>query len=186
MPFIKVTHIGKKKNAPWVTAKIAMSLDGKIAGAQGERIAITGPELKVDTYLARQKSDAILTSAKTVIQDNPMLDVRLDSRRESKPLYILDRTLQLSSNYQIWQNTKKRTVFYSSSITTKPPNALVEQGVLFVPILEQAGRLDLAAILDYIGIDGVHDLWVEAGGTLLESMLLQGFVHSLHVYCALS
>ena len=113
-----------------------------------------------------------------------MLDVRLDSRRESKPLYILDRTLQLSSNYQIWQNTKNRTVFYSSSITTKPPNALVEQGVLFVPILEQAGRLDLAAILDYIGIDGVHDLWVEAGGTLLESMLLQGFVHSLHVYCA--
>jgi diaminohydroxyphosphoribosylaminopyrimidine deaminase/5-amino-6-(5-phosphoribosylamino)uracil reductase len=196
---------------PWVSAKIALSLDGKIAGPGGERISITGAALKQHTYRCRQRSDAILTTAKTVIQDNPALNVCLNHSLEStvflggsskvtpnleqeslygsntvqsKRLYILDGQLRLSGDYQIWKNTQPITVFYSAENSGKIPAELLERGVIFVPVLARAGLLDLEIILQHIGKDGVHDLWVEAGGILLESLMAAGSVHNLQVYCA--
>ncbi len=163
---------------PWVTAKIALSLDGKIAGPQGIRVAITGPELKERTYESRKCRDAILTTAKTIIHDNPRLDIR---GTESKPIYILDRNLCLTDEYQIWQNTNRLTVFYSPACRLTPYKV---GNISFVPILEQDGQLDLDQVINYIGRDGVHDLWVEAGGILLESLLARNYVDTLHIYCA--
>ncbi|MBS0634638.1 MAG: bifunctional diaminohydroxyphosphoribosylaminopyrimidine deaminase/5-amino-6-(5-phosphoribosylamino)uracil reductase RibD [Verrucomicrobia bacterium] len=166
---------------PWVTLKLAMSLDGKIAGARGEPVAITGPELKTKTYHSRQRSDAILTTAKTVIQDNPRLDVRVETGNESRRLYILDRELKLSADYRIWQNSQQRTVFYSAST---PLDELIQMGVTFIKIDEKNGKLDLRQIMAHIGKDGVHDLWVEAGGALAESLLQDNLVHDVQLYCA--
>ena len=201
----------RRTQRPWVSAKIALSLDGKIAGPGGERVRITGAALKQHTYRCRQRSDAILTTAKTVIQDNPTLNVHLDHSIEStvflrgtleansnveqetlygsnivqsKRLYILDRQLRLSGDYQIWKNTLPITVFYSAKNSGKLSTELLERGVIFVPVLEQAGLLDVETILQHIGKDGVHDLWVEAGGILLESLMAAGSVDNLQVYCA--
>lgn len=169
---------------PWVTAKIALSLDGKIAGPAGERVNITGPELKQHTYHCRQRSDALLTTAKTIIQDDPLLSVVLKNHIESKRLYIVDRRLQLSADRQIWQNTLPITVFYSAANSGKLPSALVQRGVKFIPVPEYNDRLDVDHIIELIGRDGVHDLWVEAGGILLESLLVADLVNDLQIYCA--
>jgi len=173
-------HYGR----PWITAKIALSLDGKIAGPHGQRVAITGPELKQYTAECRQRSDAILTTAKTILKDDPFLGVQKGTARESKPLYILDRRLQLTSNYQIWQNTASITVFYSASNSGKISAELLDRGVVFVPITESGERLNLEAVFQYIGQDGKHDCWVEAGGILLTSLIESALAHELQVYCA--
>lgn len=169
---------------PWVTAKIALSLDGKIAGPQGQRVAITGPELKQYTAQCRERSDAILTTAKTILQDDPFLGVQKGSERASKPLYILDRQLRLTPDYQIWQNTASITVFYSASNNGTLSSELLDRGVVFIPIAENDGKLNLDAIFEYIGQEGRHDCWVEAGGILLESLIKADLAHELQVYCA--
>ncbi len=188
---------------PWVTAKIAMSLDGKIAGPAGERIAITGNALRQRTYSYRLHSDAILTTAKTIIQDDPSLNIIINKNDEkqnvkddiesnlldsleaiSKPLYIIDRQLQLTSRFQIWKNNQPITVFYSAKNSGKISADLVGQGVRFIPIDEHHDSLDLNAILQVIGRDGIHDLWVEAGGRLLKSFIENKTVQKLLVYCS--
>src|SRR3990167_3956342 len=63
---------------PWVTAKMALSLDGKIAGPDRVSVNITGKALQQLTHQYRQKSDALLTTINTIIHDNPQLNVRLD------------------------------------------------------------------------------------------------------------
>ncbi len=174
----------QQHRTPWVTAKIALSLDGKIAGPQGQRVTITGPELKQHTANGRERSDAILTTAKTIIHDDPFLGVYKNGTRESKPLYILDRQLRLSPEYQIWQNTAAITVFYSAKNNVKLPPELLERGVAFVPIVEVAEGLDLEAVFQRIGQDGKHDCWVEAGGVLLESLVNADLIQDLQLYCA--
>lgn len=184
---------------PWVTAKIAMSLDGKIAGPAGERVSITGTALKQQTYHYRLRCDAILTTAKTIIQDNPLLnivinkndinqdviiDIKSNDLSLSKRLYILDSHLNLTNDFQIWKNDQPITVFYSSKNSGKLPDDLVERGVRFLAIDEQDGLLDLEQIMHVIGSDGVHDLWVEAGGRLLRSLIETNAIHKLLVYCA--
>ena len=173
-----------RQQRPWVTAKIALSLDGKIAGPGGERLAITGPALKQHTYRCRQRSDAILTTAKTIQQDNPTLDIKLGEQVESKRLYILDRSLQLTADYTIWQNTQPITVFYAAEKAGTLNQTLVQQGVRFIAVPEAPAGLDLAAILQIIGAEGVHDLWVEAGGRLLSSLLAADRVDQLQLYTA--
>lgn len=169
---------------PWVRAKIALSLDGKIAGPAGERIHITGLPLKQHTYRCRQRSDAILTTAKTILHDDPSLDVRLENIIENKRLYILDRGLQLSVQAQIWKNTQPITVFYSAEKSGKLAAERVKQGVHYIEVSEHNKQLDLDQILAQIGQDGVHDLWVEAGGILLESLLAVDCVDELQIVCA--
>jgi diaminohydroxyphosphoribosylaminopyrimidine deaminase/5-amino-6-(5-phosphoribosylamino)uracil reductase len=169
---------------PRVTAKIALSLDGKIAGPEGQRLTLTGPELKQQTYYNRRRSDAILTTAKTLLHDNPFLDVRCEDKIESKPLYILDRQLRLPKHLQIWQNTLPITVFYSGVNSGKLQAQMLQGGVTYTEINEQDGQLDLQQILHHLGMDGVHDCWVEAGGILLNSLLQDDAVDELQVYCA--
>lgn len=169
---------------PWVTAKIALSLDGKIAGPHGQRVAITGPELKQYTAECRRRSDAILTTAQTILQDDPFLGVQKGTERESKPLYILDRQLRLSPDYQIWQNTASITVFYSAPNNGKLSPELLDRGVVFIPIAENEEALNLDAVFQHIGQDGKHDCWIEAGGILLESLIKADLAHELQVYCA--
>ncbi len=187
---------------PWVTAKIAMSLDGKIAGPGGERISITGEALKQKTYQHRLQSDALLTTAKTIIKDNPSLNVVLNNSNNnhavidnnssdkvnntqlSKRLYILDRQLILTGDLEIWKNDQPITVFYSAENSGKIPANLHDRGIRFISIEEQNNQLDLGQTMQIIGSDGVHDLWVEAGGRLLKSLMETKLVHKLIVYCA--
>lgn len=166
---------------PWLRAKLAMSLDGKIAGPGGQRVTITGPKLKEHTYRCRRRSDAILTSATTIQNDDPFLDIRLENVIENKRLYILDRRLQIPTTAAIWQNTQPITVFYSELNNAKLSEMPQRQGIDYIAISEHNDQLTLTEILAKIGSDGVHDLWVEAGGKLLSSLLADDLVQELQL-----
>ncbi|MGB6976420.1 MAG: bifunctional diaminohydroxyphosphoribosylaminopyrimidine deaminase/5-amino-6-(5-phosphoribosylamino)uracil reductase RibD, partial [Gammaproteobacteria bacterium] len=91
---------------PWLTAKLALSLDGKIAGAKGKRMNITGAELQQYTHTLRHQADALLTTARTILNDDPQMNVRLGDKVIAKPLYIIDRELYLPLTARIWQTAK--------------------------------------------------------------------------------
>ena len=146
-----------KHKKPWVTAKLAVSLDGKIAGPQGERINITGQALQQFTHEWRKRSDAILTTARTIIADDPALNARLYGEIIPKPVYVIDRELLMPISAQIFETAKDVRVFHKES---------------------------LAEILEKIAEDGVQDLWVEAGGQLFTSLLTEKLVQRAFVYIA--
>lgn len=173
------THTKK----PWVVSKLAISLDAKIADSLSRPVAITSKEAQVYTHERRLWSDAILTSVKTVIQDNPALNVRLNDQIIAKRLYILDSRLELPLTAQVFSTTLKITVFHSSDDRHKIQE-LQNKGVDCQKVACEAGYLDLNEILHYIGADGVQELWVEAGGKIFGSFAKNKLAQKSFVYIA--
>lgn len=174
-----------KTQCPWVTAKLAMSLDGKIAGPGGECVKITGEDAQVFTHQWRKQSDAILTTVKSVIQDDPQLNVRLPGEILRKPVYVLDTYLTFPKNIKLFNTAEKITLFHSQQADEKRKFWLESQGVRCVPVPLKGDRIDSIKVLEYIGQQGIHDLLLEAGGTCFESFVLAQQVHRAFVYVAL-
>jgi diaminohydroxyphosphoribosylaminopyrimidine deaminase / 5-amino-6-(5-phosphoribosylamino)uracil reductase len=169
---------------PWVTCKLAMSLDGKIADANGNPLDITGEMARRYTHEWRMRSDALLTSAKTIIQDNPALNVRLSDKFIAKPLYILDSTLSLPLDAQVLTTAAKITVFHSQENKAKI-DKLKDRKVNCHRIFPQEGGPTLLEeVTKIIGAEGVHDLWVEAGGRVFNSLIMEGLAHRSLIYIA--
>lgn len=169
---------------PFVTAKIAMTLNGKIAGTNGERVQITGAELQKVTHKHRKENDAILTSAKTIRADNPLLNVRLSDYAVAKPIYILDRTLDLSPSANILSSAKSITLLHAPICTQEKINFYQQLGVRCIAIESMNNHLNLQQVIAQIGQDGAHHLWVEAGGELTSALLQEQLIQRLLVYVA--
>ncbi len=168
---------------PWVSAKLALSLDGKIASADGSPVQITGAECLRLTHENRYTSDAILTTATTILADNPALNVRL-SETFAKPVYILDRHLRLSGLEKVFSTAASVTIFYGQNASQKKLEDLTKNGVRSFRVDETEEGLDLPTVLDIVGQDGMHDLWVEAGGKLFYQLYQQELIHRALIYLA--
>jgi diaminohydroxyphosphoribosylaminopyrimidine deaminase / 5-amino-6-(5-phosphoribosylamino)uracil reductase len=168
---------------PWVTCKLAISLDAKIASESAQPIAITGVEAQHYTHMGRLQSDAILTSARTILQDDPALNVRLNDLTIPKHIYCVDTNLTLPLNAKIFGTASAITVFHSEK-NIKQMQVLKERGVVCHLIREKEGRLDLEEILVKIGKDGIHDLWVEAGGNLFGAFIKEKLAQKSLIYVA--
>ncbi|MBS0185355.1 MAG: bifunctional diaminohydroxyphosphoribosylaminopyrimidine deaminase/5-amino-6-(5-phosphoribosylamino)uracil reductase RibD [Proteobacteria bacterium] len=170
------------EGVPKVIAKLAMSLNGKIAGKKGERINITGKFLNDFTHHQRKEHDAILTTAATIIKDNPMFNARINGLFYPKDLYILNSRLNLPSKSNIFSYSKHVTLFCNPD-NIKNKNLYKFNNVECISIPSyKFGLLDIKEILKIIGRKGVHNLWVEAGGLLTYSLVHKKLVDVLYLY----
>ncbi len=167
---------------PFLTAKLALSADNKIAGEKGEPLVITGPEALLVTHQKRRQTDAILTSVRTIINDDPKLNVRLDTEVVAKPLYIVDRLAHLPLSAKIFQTARNITIFHAENASLENLKQLQAQGVRCVVVPISAGMLQETTILELIGDDGIHDLWLEAGAALFESFYSAGLMQRAYLY----
>lgn len=173
-----------KNKRPWVTAKLALSLDLKIAAEQGQPVQITGKELNAYTHMRRQHSDAILTTAKTLNQDNPQLNARTGEACIKKHVYVLARQLDLAEDLKIYQTAKKLTLFHGNQVSTQSISQLQDRGIECIAVDETDAGLDLEQVLNIIGQQGIHDLWVEGGGKAFTSLLNQRLINTALIYIA--
>ncbi len=173
-------------NRPWVTCKLAVTLNGKIADADRQPVAITGPELAEYTHRRRLHSDAILTTVETVIQDDPRMNVRIGEHAIEKPVYVLDTHLRIPDAARIFQTASQVTLFHGSSAPAERLEAFEHRGVHCQEMPEtEPGRLDLEAVLGFVGDEeGRHDLWVEAGGECFSSFQSAKLAQSSLIYIA--
>lgn len=182
----------KRYHRPWVTAKIALSLDGKIAGAAGQPLSITGAELNAYTHLWRQRSDALLTTAKTIIRDNPRLNARSAHASFPKPVYILDSQLSTPLTAQIFTTAQTVTLFHAPNVDPQRRAYLQSRGLRCIPIDQKWCTLSpilslglaLPQVIECIGQDGIQDLWVEAGGQCFQSLINERLVQQAFLYLA--
>jgi diaminohydroxyphosphoribosylaminopyrimidine deaminase/5-amino-6-(5-phosphoribosylamino)uracil reductase len=165
---------------PWVTAKLAHSLDAKIAKQAGERTRLTNNECAVFTHQNRLHADLILTTAKTIRSDAPLLNARIEEKVYSKPLAILDSKLSLDKTTQAIALARHCHIFHDEACTVTAPNA----NCTYHGVPVNAGLLDLKAVVTRLGQLGFHDVWVEAGGTCFSALHKEGLVQRTYLYIA--
>ena len=161
---------------PFVSAKFAMSLDGKIATRTGESRWITGEEARANAHRLRHAHDAILVGVNTVMSDDPELTVRLDGDGWRQPLRVV-----LDSQLKIRQSA--RIVGPNTLIATTKPGRVGAVEVLRLPAAAD-GRVSLPALLDELGRRGTLSLLVEGGAEVHASFFAAGLVDKVHAYVA--
>ena len=169
---------------PFTTAKLAMSLDGKIAGRNGKRIQLTGNTAQKFTHQQRKYTDAILTTAKTITIDDPLLNCRIDNIIYKKPLYIIDTHLSIPISAKVFNSAQKITIFHHPQLTEKEQNRFQKYAIRFIPIKSDNNGLDLLEIVKQIGQDGIIDLWLEAGGKIFQSFVQNCLLQRAFIYVA--
>ena len=155
---------------PQVTLKLATSLDGKIALANGMSEWITGEASRLEGRKLRARHDAIAVGANTAVLDNPQLTTRISG--EPDPIRVVfDTKLRLSPKSNLALTAKHTPVWVFSEVTTgKVADRLKELGVRLIKVPISLG-VDLTAAMKILKENGVSTLLVEGGGTLAASFL---------------
>jgi diaminohydroxyphosphoribosylaminopyrimidine deaminase/5-amino-6-(5-phosphoribosylamino)uracil reductase len=171
---------------PWVRLKLAMSLDGRTALANGASQWITGEAARTDVQHWRARSSAVMTGVGTVLADDPRLDVRLAPEKpDGKPWQplrvVLDTRLRTPRDSRLF-DTGGEVLILTEDATRGA--AFAQMGVSVEAIPAANGRLDLRAVIDRMGELEVNELLVEAGPTLSGELLRQGLVDELLLYVA--
>jgi diaminohydroxyphosphoribosylaminopyrimidine deaminase/5-amino-6-(5-phosphoribosylamino)uracil reductase len=169
---------------PWVTLKIAASLDGRTALADGSSRWITGEAARADVQRLRARASAIVTGIGTVLADDPALTVRdpaleLAGRRPLR--VVLDSQLRIPATAQVLDAAAPTLVFAAAAAAT---GALEARGVRIEALPGRGGLLDLAALLERLGMLECNEVVVEAGPTLAGGFLDAGLVDELVLYVA--
>ncbi len=173
---------------PFVIAKFASSLDGKIATRTGHSRWISGEEARRRVHELRDTVDAILVGADTVIADNPLLTTRLPDREGRHPLRIVaDSRGRVPLEAHIFDPALPGHTLVAATPAFPPERraALEDRGVeVLVLPADPQGRVDPAALLEALGRREVTSLLLEGGGTLLEAFFRAGLVDKVLAFIA--
>lgn len=174
------------RGRPWLRAKIAASLDGRTALADGQSQWITGPEARADGQRWRARACAILSGSGTVLADDPQLNVRLgadDAGAARQPLkVIVDSALQTPPGARLFDSGT--TLIACAEADPARAAALAARGAEILALPATDGRVDLPAVLAELARRGINEVHVEAGRVLTGALIAAGLVDELLIYLA--
>jgi diaminohydroxyphosphoribosylaminopyrimidine deaminase/5-amino-6-(5-phosphoribosylamino)uracil reductase len=175
------------RGVPRVTVKIAMSLDGRVALANGVSKWITGEPARADVQHLRGAASAVLTGIETVIADDPQLNVRdpsIELLGRQPMRVVLDTRLRLAPAARMLA-VPGHTVVFTASEKLAQAGELQRAGAEIVGApLDADGHVDLQSVLAELGRRECNDVLVEAGPTLAGRFLQLGLADELIVYVA--
>ncbi len=174
--FVKYITTGR----PFVIAKCAMTLDGKIATRTGHSKWVTGEEARRMVHELRNEMDAILVGSRTVMLDDPSLTTRLERADTRDPIrVVLDSGEYLDTNRRVFhvKSNAPTWVAVSEERTYAPA-----QKTLRVP--QGNGGLDMAALMTELGKEEITSLLIEGGGTTHASAFEAGIVDKVCFFIA--
>ncbi|RAK61246.1 deaminase [Phenylobacterium hankyongense] len=167
-----------------VTLKLATSLDGRIATAQGESRWITGEAARDAVHRLRAEHDAVVVGVETALADDPELTVRSPGYNGPQPArVVLDSRQRLSAECKLVRTARDIPTFLVS--TTEPDPALVEAGVRVLQVRAVGeDRPELKTVVETLAGEGLSRLFVEGGGQVAASFLRCGLVDALEWFRA--
>ena len=178
----ELTHLNEAFNCwittrqPFVTAKIAQTIDGKIACLDGESKWITSAFARDYAHRLRFGFDAIMVGINTVLKDNPQLKTA-PAKRIKK--IILDTHGKIPARAQLLENTRSEDIFV---FTAKPKKNKIKAQMIEAPLYN--GKIDLKWVLKYLGEKEVSSVLIEGGGLVVGEALQRGLVDKMMVYTA--
>jgi diaminohydroxyphosphoribosylaminopyrimidine deaminase/5-amino-6-(5-phosphoribosylamino)uracil reductase len=173
------------RGRPFVRSKIAVSLDGRTALANGQSQWITGPYARADVHRWRARSSAILTGVGTVLADDPSLDARLEEPASDvlQPArVVLDSELRTPSNAKVVTNDGE-TIIFARQADSASAASLRARGVSIEQV-DGSRRCDLEQVLNRLGELQINEVWVEAGAELNGALMREGLIDELIIYMA--
>ncbi len=179
-----------QQRRPYVIAKFASSLDGKIATYRGESQWITGPEARSRGHELRRQVDAILVGVGTAIADDPMLTARRPdgALHPHQPVRILlDSRGRTPLRSRLFQPhlPAKTVVATTSAMPSARREILTAMGVdVIVLPADRNGQVEVTALLDYLGEQRLMSLLVEGGGKVLGSFFQRQVVQEVWAFLA--
>ena len=170
------------RGRPWVRMKIAASLDGRTALANGQSQWITGPEARRDGHAWRARACAVLTGIGTVKDDDPQLNVR-EIETPRQPLkVVVDSRLQLPLSAKLLRGG---ALLVATAVDDRAGIAALQDKGAEVMVLPNAGgKVDLTQLMRELARREINEVHVEAGYKLNGSLLGEGLVDELLLYLA--
>jgi diaminohydroxyphosphoribosylaminopyrimidine deaminase/5-amino-6-(5-phosphoribosylamino)uracil reductase len=169
---------------PFVTLKLAASLDGRTATATGESRWITGPEARRKVHAMRLNHDAVMVGSGTALADDPDLTVR-DMGTVRQPVRIvLDRLLKHSPDSRLGRTAKDHPVWliHGPAAPEAAKSAWQATGATLIETPEADGRLDLIAALQTFAQRGLTRILSEGGSTVAAALVKAGLVDELSLF----
>lgn len=168
---------------PLVRSKMAMSLDGRTAMASGESKWITSEQARLDVQLYRAESSVILTGINTVLADDSSMNVRLDVAVEQPIRVVLDSQLQMPLDAAMI-NLSGFTWVLTCSDNQQKIAKLERAGCQVFQVKNKNDKLDLQAVMVFLGQQQINTVLVEAGAILNGELLNQDCVDEWIIYMA--
>lgn len=171
-----------QRKRPWLRLKMASSLDGRTALANGESQWITGPSARTDVHRWRALSGAVLSTAQTVLADNAQLTARHPSA-QLQPLRVIIDSRGLLTGLEPLFNEPSAILLVHAPDTQLPKNLPEQVKLLEIP-RGANGFIDLTQLLHELAAREINTVWTECGSMLAGALLEAELVDELVVYLA--
>ncbi|MBL8921677.1 MAG: bifunctional diaminohydroxyphosphoribosylaminopyrimidine deaminase/5-amino-6-(5-phosphoribosylamino)uracil reductase RibD [Myxococcaceae bacterium] len=178
-PFLKVMRTG----LPFVTLKAAMTLDGKIATRSGESKWITSEAARRRAHELRDRVDAIVVGAGTVVADNPRLTTRLPNGRDAMRV-VIDPSLRTKPTAKVYAPGAPVVVVTSQATSPNRQQRFSQRGVQVLVVPSRSGVLELEVALRALAKQGVLHVLVEGGARTTSLFLRAGLCDELVLFLA--
>lgn len=175
------------RGLPFVTLKLAATLDGRIATATGESRWITGPSARRHTHLMRLTHDAVMVGAGTVRADDPDLTVRDMGAAHQPVRIVLDSRLSHAPTSRLGRSARQTPVWmvHTAAAPLEQRAAWAAVGAEVIEVSATAGgQVDPTAALQALASRGLTRILCEGGGQLAASLMAAGLVDDLASYHA--
>lgn len=172
-----------EQGLPYVRAKLAVSLDGRTAMANGESKWITGDVARADVQRLRARSSAIVTGAGTVLSDDPSLTVRTEKVVRQPLRVIVDSHLSTPPSSRILA-AEGGVLVVTASEDAEAAEALVDAGAEVTQLSPAAQGVNLPELMRHLAERQCNEVMIEAGATLTGSALAAGLIDELVIYIA--
>lgn len=173
-----------QRQIPFVTLKIAQSLDGKIATATGQSRWITGLASRKQVHYLRSVHRAIMVGTNTVLKDNPFLTVRYLKVKYQPLRLVLDAFGRIPLNFRVFDRTAATLLVVSEKYPAQKLKAAVQRGIEIVKIPQKKGIFNLRELLRVLGAKKIASLMVEGGAELIGSFVDAGLADKLIIFLA--
>lgn len=172
-----------ERGKPWVVAKVAATLDGRVAAASGESRWISGEESRADVQKLRAQAAAVVSGVGTVCADNPRLDCRAEGAHAQPLRVIVDSKLSTPANSKLF-DAGGELLFAVGHDVARDKRRLFEKRAQVLPFATADGKVDCTKLMKHLADRQINDILVEAGPMLVGALLKAGLIDELIVYVA--
>ena len=177
-----------ERGRPWIRCKLAATLDGRTAAADGESRWITGAAARADVHRLRAQAGAVLTGIGTVLADDPRLDARVaETERVAQPLRVIaDSHLRTPPGARVFSAPGPVLIATTRDAAAELPVVVggVVDGAEIISLPGPDGRVSLVALAAELARRGVNEVHTECGPTLAGTLLESALVDEIVVYVA--
>ncbi len=180
-----------RHGVPYVRSKLAVSLDGRTALANGTSQWITSAAARGDVHRWRARSSAVLTGSGTIVDDDPRLDARREQAEIAESLgikqplrVIVDARLKTPPTATTLSLPGEVLVLTTRALEDPLAQALRAAGARVERVAGNAEHCDLRAVIEHLAAHEINDVWVEAGAGLNGALLRESLIDELIMYIA--